>query len=140
MGGLKIASHNVYLRVDEIKYTNSSPHSWHWKARPLSFPFEVTTLAVRTSWVTDQLNQGGRLKRGFECELQDVSSQREIKKKKDIVGKRYCNFFTVNQSVLMKEGTLKQNSDRKKKIKRQFEYCSIDRYPVLMAVPQRSGP
>lgn len=78
MGGIKIASHNVYLRVDEIKYTNSSPHSWHWKARPLSFPFEVTTLAVRTSWVTDQLNQGGRLKRGFECELQDVSSQREI--------------------------------------------------------------
>lgn len=78
MGGIKIASHNVYLRVDEIKYTNSSPHSWHWKARPLSFPFEVTTLGVRTSWVTDQLNQGGRLKRGFECELQDVSSQREI--------------------------------------------------------------
>lgn len=79
MGGIKIASHNVRLRVDEIKCTHSSPHSWHWKARPLSFPFEVTTLAVRSSWLTDQLNQGGKLKRGwFECELQDVSSQRRF--------------------------------------------------------------
>lgn len=40
----------------------------------------------------------------------------------------------------MKEGTLKQNSDREGKKKRQFEYCSIDQCPVLMAVPQRSGP
>lgn len=67
------------------------------------------------------------------------AKERFKEKKKDIVGKRYCNFFTVNQSVLMKEGILKQNSDRKKKIKRQFEYCSIDWCPVLMTVPQRSG-
>lgn len=59
--------------------------------------------------------------------------------KRDIVGEKYCIFFTVNQSVRTKEGTLKQNSDREK-IKRKFEYCSIGQCPILMVAPQRPGP
>lgn len=32
MGKIKIISHNVRLRVDEIKHTINATHSWHGKA------------------------------------------------------------------------------------------------------------